>query len=312
LKTAALHDSAGSTSRNSPRNAAASQAVRVSSSAGRTRLPSTDNGLEIRKVIVAEQTGSFLSTITQQMYGPAIDQSAQERLQRNGLRMVRVPLERLDPLLKELGGPTMDVSEWHGQALEWRPVQQRGLANVPRALAIDGRVNRYEVGGFSLMMRSWTVQMEDGMFVHLEMIPRREYPQQSNDLRRLIGKEPSPDENFYPTMGLDLQMQAGFAYILFGEPPQTPWPDAVPSSSAPTVTTNAQGGTNRTPRPRVGPAEVGEADAAAPLTLGEFLLVGDRKPVMRGLIIFLPRIAPELLAEHNAPDQQASSTAANR
>ena len=59
-------------------------------------------------------------------------------------------------------------------------------------------------------------------------------------------------------------------------------------------------------RRKVGPVDPSAGDATNPVTLGEFMLMGDRQPLMRCLLIFLPRIAPELFPPENDSNQGAT------
>lgn len=260
----------------------------------RSRLPGTDNGLEIRKWTVADQPDRFLTTIAKNMHGSAVDPDTQARLERNGLRLVRVPIDRLDQLLADLGGASLDLNEWHGQAVEWRSLQQRPIGSAPRAIAIDGNVLRFEGGRMAFNLRAWTVQMEDGPCVHMEMLPRFEYERLSES-RGLLSNQPDAKFEAYPSMALDVQLRPGFAYVLFGEPPQAQWPENTPSEEMPAPSAPPP------PKRNVGPMDVTADEGAAPVTLGEFMLMGDRQPPMRGLMVFIPRVAPELFAPDLVP-----------
>lgn len=275
----------------------------VSKAAGGTtrdssRLPGTDNGLEIRKITVPDQPDRFLPTIAKNMHGSAVDPDTQIRLERNGLRMARIPVENLDQLLADLGGASLDLNEWHGQAVEWRPLQKRPIGPMPRAIAIDGNVFRYLGGRMSITLRAWTMQMEDGPCLHLEMLPRFE-ADRSGSTHRLIPRNTDESIEVYPSMALDMQLMPGFAYVLFGEQPQARWPDAPRAEES--LAQPAPAPAKRS----IGPMDVTADEGAPPVTFGEFMLVGDRQPIMRGMVVFIPRIAPVLFAPEQSPRQQS-------
>ena len=77
-----------------------------------------------------DQPDRFLPAIVKHMYGSAIDPETQMRIERNGLRLARVPMDQLDDLLKDLGGANLNLTEWHGQATDWRPVQRRPIDQI--------------------------------------------------------------------------------------------------------------------------------------------------------------------------------------
>src|SRR5688572_26274372 len=167
----------------------------------RSRLTNTDNGLELRRWSVLDQPQVLRQVLARHRDGEALDAEALNRLRRNGFRFIRVPLEALPELLSDLGGASIDRTEWHGQVHVWPPLAQRPVAQGPSAprhgrrdaasppanrygsgaaVAVDGRIDRYDRGEFRLLARSWTVHMEDGPFLHLELLPEH-YCQPVND-----------------------------------------------------------------------------------------------------------------------------------
>jgi hypothetical protein len=267
----------------------------------RRLLPNTDNGLEVRKwVITPEQAARLLPALAPISSDDPQLASHTATLERNGFRLVRVPLDQVDDVLAEIGGATVDVSEWHGQALDWRPLLERSVGRSPRALAIDGRVRRFDRGNFSLMIRSWTVQMETGPFVHLEAVPRHQWCHGTN-LRKLLSENEEPSGETFATMALDLLLESTWAYVLFGASPQAPWPNRADSTQD-----GVRGATwSGQPRKLVGPSVDDEPDIGSVQTIGEFQLTTDRRPAMRTVFIFMPRIAP---AETVAGDAAAGSS----
>lgn len=263
----------------------------------RHKLTGSDNGLEVRRLLINDRSDIILNALTSHADGQAADSDALRRLKRNGLRFVRVPLDRLDPCITDLGLASYDANEWHGQVLEWRSLLDRPIDESGRAVAVDGLLRRYERGDLRLMMRAWTVQMEDGPAMHLEMVPRRRLPQ-TNNLRKLLSEQAlggTGGEQAFPSMALDLQLQPGFAYVLISESPNVDWAgldgDAggAPQASVAAIQPKAN-------VPRTGPFD--DWNPAAPPTLGEFLLQVKRDPPHppgRGILIFIPKIPSELL-----------------
>jgi hypothetical protein len=182
-------------------------------------------------------------------------------------------------MLSDMGQLTVDVREWHGQAPDWRPLQERTIGTTPRAVAIDGRISRFDRGTFALMIRSWTVQSENGPFLYLEALPWYQ-PPRPTDLRRLLGDSASRSGQALGSMAMDLMMDSDFGYVLLADAPTV--------DTAPGANSIAPGATRR--KPAVGPSEDEGTGHAATMTIGEFLMTTERKPPMRVVFVFQPRI----------------------
>ncbi len=274
----------------------ASSAIVSPAAALRNRLTNSDNGLEVRRLVVNDQPGLIMAALSKRADGGAVADPILQRLKQNGFRFVRLPEDQVENFITDLGGASYDAHEWNGQVTEWRSLVDRPIDDAGVAVAIDGIVSRYAGGDFRLMMRSWTVQMEDGTVVHLEMLPRRRGPQ-TTDLRRLLGSETRSEQGF-SSMAIDLQLQPGFAYVLLCESPQNDWPGL--DGSAPTAP--ASTAAKPAKPPRTGPFDMIGPEAAAPPTLGELLLAVHRDPPAKGLLVLIPKISPQLLP----PDRAAS------
>ncbi|MCI0364292.1 MAG: hypothetical protein L0Y44_09780 [Phycisphaerales bacterium] len=247
----------------------------------RNRLPNTDNGLEIRRWTVQTRPSLIAPTIARYSDPSAIEPAMASRLSRNGFSLARIPIDQLGSLLNDLGGATVDANEWHGQVPQWRSLEMRLVPPGGQALAIDGRVRRFDRGEFNLFMRSWTVQMEYGPTMHVEIVPEHRLPQ-INNLRRLLGEQTQSGEGFAGA-SLDLLLESGYGFIVWGETPQAPAPHK----------SDAQRRGNIGAFDSVGPA------VSPPPTLGELLLAPERTPPSRDILILIPKIAPELFVPTN-------------
>jgi hypothetical protein len=281
----------------------------------RDRLVGTNNGLEIRRWTVPDATSRSMSALAEFSEGSPLSEAVAQRLRRNGLRLARVPADRLDDLMATLGGATLDRTEWHGQVYDWRSLRDQPIESRGTAIAIDGRVRRFQRGEFRLLIRGWTLMMEDGPYFHLEMQPQYRLPRQ-NDLQRALGRVVDEPTESFASVALDMRMQSGCAYVLVSEPPTTDWPafdrpatalpnlpstlrqvaagslvETLRSGAAPAAATPAQA---PTPRSRVGPDDTIGPEAGAPRTLGEVLLPAMSSPPAREIIVFLPKIPDEL------------------
>jgi hypothetical protein len=81
---------------------------------------------------------------------------------------------------------------------------------------------------------------------------------------------------WFRTLSVQQELEAGHAYVLTGESPQSTWTDDEAPVEASTSTD------------LIGP------DAPAPVTFGEMLFRADGKPGKRTILVFIPRIPPGL------------------
>jgi len=259
----------------------------------RARLTNTENGLEVRRWIIADRPQTIAQTMVKYAAGPAADAATLRQLKRNGFRFVRIPAQNIDSLLADVGPAIYDATEWHGQVVEWRSLVDRPVETQGQAVAVDGMVGRYETGEFRLMIRSWNVQMETGPHVHFEMTPRRRLVQ-ANSLRRLLGEEGDLEQSF-ASIALDVQLEAGYAYVIASESPQIEWP-GLDGESGEARQTPVERSSRRRGMMDVGP------EAAPPPTLGELLLAPPSASKSRGILILVPKIAADLFL----PEQLAA------
>ena len=258
--------------------------MRVTPSA--RRLLSSDNGLEVRNWVIMERGPRIAAAIASFGQPALIDASADASLRRNGLRLVRVQSGELESLLASLGGASVDATTWHGQIYQWRELVKYPIGPAGMAVAVDGRVRRFESGTFRLMFRSWTVPMEDGPRLQLQLLGQFDRPQRE-PFRRFVTDRRVTGEIFH-SFAFDIQLEIGFGYALLYESPDIDWafgPAGQLDATAEPVAAEMIGQVSETPQ--VGP----EADA--PPTFGELLLRTDARPPKRRVLVFVPKFPPE-------------------
>lgn len=243
----------------------------------RHRLTGTDHGLEIRRCTMPPGSGALREALSAFVDGDAADLATLQRLDRNGLQFVRVPMDRVDALQAALENISVAASEWHGQAPLWRSLLERPIGPLSRALAIDGRVRLFDRGVVRLNMRAWTVLMEDGPRMHLELVPEHRIPR-PQDYRHLLGQPGEAGETL-ATAALDILLDSRYAYVLIGEASK----QSLPSSADRNASGPGAAG-------RVGPVDFAGPQAQPPSTIGEWLLQADAPADGRLVLIFVPRI----------------------
>ncbi|HWB19993.1 MAG TPA: hypothetical protein VG711_06820 [Phycisphaerales bacterium] len=256
----------------------------------RTVLTSEDDGLSVRKVVVAESDENIGTVLTRYSQGNVLGEQEAAQFARNGLRLIRVRADDVESMLADLGGPTFDVDEWRGQVLDWSPIFER---RVPRGqvLALDGRVNRIASGQIRIMVRSWTLMREDGPFVNVQLRPEVLRIQASNDLRAALEQRPQMEAEVMTTLSTEFVLESGSVYVLVPERPGVVWNrnDAAAQQESIQLSPRMPVGSRVGPQVEIGP------DAATPLTLGELILMTDDREGQRGLILLVPHISNHLL-----------------
>ncbi len=257
--------------------------MRVTPSA--RRLLSSDNGLEVRNWVIMER-GPRISAAIASFGQPAlVDPSAGASLRRNGLRLVRIRAGELESLLASLGGASVDATTWHGQVYQWRELVQYPIGPSGMAVAVDGRVRRFERGTFRLMFRSWTVPMEDGPRLQLQLVGQFDRPQ-PEPFRRFVTDRQVTGEVFH-SFAFQIQLEVGFGYALLFESPNIDWSfgpaDQIDATAEP-VAAESNGQVSE-------PEQVGP-EADAPPTFGELLLRTDAHPPKRRVLVFVPKFPP--------------------
>jgi hypothetical protein len=231
------------------------------------RMLNPDNGLLLHKWIVSDNPDRIGDALSRYADGQVLDTKKDESLRRNGLRLERVRAEQTNDLLGDLGVGPSDVAAWHGQVVDWRELYRRPVSGPGATLAVSGRVRSIPAGEVRLMGRSWTVLMEDGPYLTLELLPQLRR-QQDPSLYRLLG-DGDRDGEILEALAIEVELESGYVYVLTGERPAVEWTDVPGDPAGPNVET--------------------------PDTLGEFLFSQRTEPKVRTLLVFVPRISDRLL-----------------
>ncbi len=249
------------------------------------RLLSSDNGLEVRTWVIMDRGPHIADAIASFGQPALVDASADASLRRNGLRLVRIRADELESLLASLGGASLDATTWHGQIYQWRELVQYPIGPAGMAVAVDGLVRRFESGTFRLMFRSWTVPMEDGPRLQLQLLGQFDRPQQ-DPFRRFVTDRRVTGEVFH-SFAFQIQLEVGFGYALLFESPNIDWsfgPAEQHEASAEPVAAESNGQVSD--QEQVGPK------ADAPPTFGELLLRTGAHPPKRRMLVFVPKFPP--------------------
>lgn len=254
-----------------------------------SRFTNVENGLEVQRWIVQGSSVNIAETLTTLATPSPFNPDTLELLRRNGFRLVTIDASLLDTLKEGIGPFVLDHSEWHGQIDSWRSLHHQQVERGGMNVVINGRVRRFKTGQLQLLIRSWTVQMEDGPYVQLELVPFLATGPQNRP--QLIPGKKSRTGQRIDELALKLSLTPGLVYVLTYESPQVSWPgDAKRKPSGVSV---QAAHTSRILGPHEAVRSTGP-DAPIAVTLGELLLKIPTSPPSHDMLVFVPRIAPAL------------------
>jgi hypothetical protein len=179
-----------------------------------------------------------------------------ESLRRNGLHLARVDPAELPEIEAGLGVANIDLTAWLGQVYSWRSLTERAIAEDQEAVSLGGGLRRLEPGTLQLLARAWSVPMEDGPRLCLEIRVRLERRVRSRLYNLGPGRRAHGD--MFSDLSLEVLLEPDFAYVL----------TSVPTGSR----QSAPDGTQNTP--------------GLP-TVGDLLLRGPSQPAGQTVLVFL-------------------------
>ncbi len=119
-------------------------------------------------------------------------------MRRNGLALATTTLVELPKVLRALGGTSITVSSWLGQATQQTQIAARNLDHST-ACVIDGGSRRLDAGSLQLLLRGWTVPLEVGAVTDIEVVPVHT-PGGSIPGARRTASESFPSAGFFAAM----------------------------------------------------------------------------------------------------------------
>ncbi|MCA9285649.1 MAG: hypothetical protein KDA22_10560 [Phycisphaerales bacterium] len=246
------------------------------------RLLAADNGLMVLRWVVRDDPTRVQAMVD--AYGRPYDgnDAVASALARNGFVLAAVPTGALESAGAELGEHLTDVQVWHGQAPQWREGQHASLGRSDLAVLVDGHARILNGGVLNLLLRSWTVPMEDGAFLQVEFVPQYE-PPIAGGYRKLLGTDRLEGDVFRELL-VELQLRPDECWILTAS------------------------GTGSSREAGIGPPAIGP-DVLLPPTLGQLLFIDPRTKVRTALVFqaVLPEAATPPAGAR--PDDEGSPAA---
>jgi hypothetical protein len=195
-------------------------------------------------------------------------------------------------VLDALGGASVNVTGWHGEAHDWRELYGRDVGTERRSLVHDGRHRRFEHERMRIMIRAWTLQLEGGPAMQLELHTALQRGRR-NRMNTLLRQARGEADERLEDMNLDTLLEVGFAYVLTGESPDVVWEfartDIAPGQEPAVDQDDTPDGAERPSGRTVGPG------ASAAMSVGEYLFQVEAGSIGREIIVFVPRIPQAMI-----------------
>lgn len=299
-------------------------------------VPGLEQGLRSRqwRVVEADIDTEIGAVIAAFGVEPPVDSGLTDdmlvRLAGNGLRIVAVPVERLPELRVALGRAAMDAETWHGEAPDWRDLAVAEIGGRGTAVAMQGRVRRWDRGSFRLRVRAWTMRMEDGPHLQMDLAVGHIRTSRS---RGLLAGRPSTRSRIVDGLRFEIATPRDIAWVIASAPVAEEWPAlGTPLElEDPAASESGDGGAEaeaaavivpRDPDSLPGPLVVfgdepdpdegaSRGPSAGPITtVGRVLLERSLAPGTRDIVILEPQIPDGAFAEGMLPSSDAAGDAA--
>lgn len=240
------------------------------------------SGLEVRRWTVDDQDLAVARMLSSIPRGePVIDVETSELLAANGLRVIALAPDQIEPLRARFRLAGAVEKEWLGQTTEWAELVRGPPLRSGQVVALDSGPYRLDrPGPMRLLVRCWETPLvgEGGGVrggLRVEIIPQHaERDTRSAYRRALEGARTSVEEQgfIFERLALVGVFDGSEALLLVGEEPGVEWGERVAESSSVTVPERTG--------PSVGPFPARSA------SIGEAVLAAE--PGKRSLIILIP------------------------
>jgi len=176
-----------------------------------TKVESNADGILVTTIIVEPMGMNPLSGLAG--FGTALKNQTKIRdLQMEGIEVRRVNAVDIPAIVASIGRVTNQENVWHGQIFKWRDVLQHIVPYQGMVVAKSGIPYFIDSGFLTLLARSWLVEMEDGLFVYLQLLPSWHVPsKQSVIAGRSVG---SSQSKLFSELGLEFLLNEGEAVVL--------------------------------------------------------------------------------------------------
>ena len=270
------------------------------------------NGLEVLWFVCRDADDSLASALAPYVQQPVdVPSDAHDSLKRNGLRLVRIPLDDFSSVRASLRpvGPTERT--WLGWSLHWSEAfRARSLARNA-TVTIDSDPITLDAVGSRFLARAWGSPTTEGERVRVEFATQLlSASPMTSRFQPLADAQPVDLSEYELRRGelieqlsFEAQLAPGFAYLLVPAAPDEDWV-AIAEGGSSTVDPETQETFGfefaETPRDLADLAIVFGPPAPAPQAIGQAILTSwdpfetrheaaERTPLLKAIVAFVPR-----------------------
>lgn len=239
-------------------------------------------GLEARLWAVDGRRGVLAAVLGDFGPPPGADPDEVELWRRNGLRVLEIPLDRLESVRDELPTIGPRSREWLGMLPEWVEVARGPSIASDRAIRFDTGYARLGPGRLRLLARCWAVPGGSLGRMRVELLPELRMPRRGHDERlgMLLDSGLAPDGRglAFDRLLLGWTSDGSGAVLIVPESPDIDWADPLPGRPETEASTAQPYGPTPVRTPTLG--ELMLTNLASPDTPGDARMV----------VVLLPRV----------------------
>ncbi len=191
-------------------------------------LPDTQSGLEVQSWAVTDRDSALASALAAYENEPTpMPASVRANWRRNGLRMVRIPIDEMGSVLSSLPIEGQVNKVWLGQSPAWTVAARGTPWSGSRSLLIDGETIRLGTGQLRLLVRAWISPTESTPKLHTDLAlqyldsPRDSFTRSPFDQAALRRAE--TEGLIFRTLTAPMELAGRYAYCIVSEDPNTDW-----------------------------------------------------------------------------------------
>jgi hypothetical protein len=189
-------------------------------------------GIELHKFV--EQPGTHRIGPVMALFDDAplgLSDEWRDRLRADGLRLVAVPMEEVEGLLKALVRSPVEERIWMGTVPMWQPIALGTPVDGSQMVRAGGTIGSYANGRFRFLMRAYPSRLSDSD-APIRLETTIQFYQPTEDPFRLSQRRASQEGPMVPTSSLQIDLDGTYAVFLTAEDPLLEWKPLTPKEES--------------------------------------------------------------------------------